>query len=196
MLICRSTSGRPPFSAGSGRSCAEFPSAKQEATARSPVDWATPVLRAVTSVCRPKNATETCTPHDSPLLASPHLPHHIPLPPLRERHPLQILLAEDNAVNRKVALRLLANMGYGADVAENGLTVDRPVQLTVRHAGELMETVTVENGDGYTRMLDSFARAFRGEGIFPATGVDAIRNMRALDAAYASWRSGRRETVL
>jgi predicted dehydrogenase len=84
----------------------------------------------------------------------------------------------------------------GALVAENGLTVDRPVQLTVRHAGELMETVTVENGDGYTRMLDSFARAFRGEGIFPATGVDAIRNMRALDAAYASWRSGRREIVI
>ena len=27
--------------------------------------------------------------------------------------------------------------------------------------------------------------AFRGEGNFPATGVDAIRNMRALDAAYA-----------
>jgi 1,5-anhydro-D-fructose reductase (1,5-anhydro-D-mannitol-forming) len=84
----------------------------------------------------------------------------------------------------------------GALVVENGLTVDRPVQLTVRNAGELMETITVENGDGYTRMLDSFARAFRGEGNFPATGVDAIRNMRALDAAYASWRSGRRETVI
>jgi predicted dehydrogenase len=83
----------------------------------------------------------------------------------------------------------------GALIAENGLTVDRPVQLEVRCAGELTETVTVENEDGYTRMLDSFARAFRGEGSFPATGVDAIRNMRALDAAYASWRSGRRESV-
>jgi 1,5-anhydro-D-fructose reductase (1,5-anhydro-D-mannitol-forming) len=83
----------------------------------------------------------------------------------------------------------------GALIAENGMTVDRPVQLVVRRAGELVETVTVENGDGYTRMLDSFALAVRGEGAFPASGVDAISNMRALDAAYASWQSGRRESV-
>jgi 1,5-anhydro-D-fructose reductase (1,5-anhydro-D-mannitol-forming) len=83
----------------------------------------------------------------------------------------------------------------GALIAENGLTVDRPVQLVVRRAGELLETITVENGDGYTRMLDSFALAFRGEGSFAAPGVDAISNMRALDAAYGSWQSGRRESV-
>src|SRR5207247_5471882 len=49
---------------------------------------------------------------------------------LAQRRPLRILLAEDNSVNQKLALRLLARMGYRADVAGNGIEA---IQSVERH---------------------------------------------------------------
>jgi predicted dehydrogenase len=83
----------------------------------------------------------------------------------------------------------------GTLTAENGLTVDQPVDVVLRRGGHVVETATVDNGDGYTLMLDGFARAYHGEADFRATAQGGLHNMRVLDAAYKSWRSGVREVV-
>ncbi len=52
----------------------------------------------------------------APAVGAPLLDVH-----LAERMPLRILIAEDNMVNQKLAVQLLAKMGYRPDVAGNGL---------------------------------------------------------------------------
>ncbi len=42
-------------------------------------------------------------------------------PKLAERLPMRMLVCDDNAINQKVAVRLLQQMGYQPDVASNGL---------------------------------------------------------------------------
>ena len=114
---------------------------------------------------------------------------------------LQMQMTGDVLANVTVSARtpyrtlLQVTGGEGVLIAENGLTVDRPIEMILRRAGEVVETETVTNNDAYTLMLDAFAQAMRGGQPFAATGEDGVRNMLALDAAFRSWKTGIRETI-
>ncbi len=62
------------------------------------------------------NVLSETEPADRPFPSRRKLDQH-----LAARLPLRILIAEDNAINQKLMLRILRQMGYTADVAGNGL---------------------------------------------------------------------------
>jgi len=94
---------------------------------------------------------------------------------LAERHPLRILLAEDNAVNQKLALRLLAQMGYRADVAADGVEavecaqrqpydlVLMDVQMPEMDGLEATRMLVMRMGEGRPRIVAMTANAMQGD---------------------------------
>jgi CheY-like chemotaxis protein len=94
---------------------------------------------------------------------------------LGERHPLRILLAEDNTVNQQLALLLLESMGYRADVAANGVeaveAVDRlpydlvlmDVQMPEMDGLEATRRIRADGPSPQPRIVAMTANAMQGD---------------------------------
>lgn len=67
---------------------------------------------------------------------------------MAQKLPLRILVAEDNLVNQKLALKLLQSMGYRADVVANGLEVI--TALNRQHYEVVLMDVHMPEMDGLT----------------------------------------------
>ena len=130
------------------------------------------------------------------------------VPDMARRHPLRILLAEDNVVNQKVALRLLGQMGYRADVAANGLeaidAVGRQVYDVVLMDVQMPELDGFEAsreinrrwpGDRRPRIVAMTANAMQGDReLCTAAGMDdyVAKPVRVEELVAALQRSPRR----
>ncbi len=79
--------------------------------------------------------------------------------------------------------------------SENGLTVTGMVDVQLVESGKVRDNKQVTNADAYYRMLDGFSDSIEGRGSYRAPGEDGLNNQRVLDAAYASWQSGRKEII-
>ncbi|HXY04669.1 MAG TPA: Gfo/Idh/MocA family oxidoreductase [Terriglobales bacterium] len=79
--------------------------------------------------------------------------------------------------------------------ADNGLNVERPINIELRRGWDVVETETVSNREAYARQVDSFAAAIEGKQQFPAPGEEGWKNQEILDAAYRSMKSGKAEEV-
>jgi predicted dehydrogenase len=83
----------------------------------------------------------------------------------------------------------------GVIQCDDCFTVDHPVEVVLRNKGEIVDRQQVTNDTAYSHMIDAFSAAIEGKAAYAAPGSDAMHNQRMLDAAYASLRSGCKESV-
>ena len=83
----------------------------------------------------------------------------------------------------------------GQIVAEDGLSSERSVKVTLLRNGRVEAVDEISNEGSYSRMLDGFSAWIRGGDTYAGPGQDGLASQLALDAAYESWTTGRVVTL-
>ena len=85
----------------------------------------------------------------------------------------------------------------GTLIANDGLNVERPLVIEFSRgtgSGDAQYEEVV-NLDAYSKQVDAFASAMESDTLFEVPGREGLINQLILDAAYSSWKSGKRENV-
>jgi len=80
--------------------------------------------------------------------------------------------------------------------ADDGLNVERPINLQLRRDSSVVESELVSNHYVYARQVDAFAEALENGAPFPVPAEEGWQNQEILDAAYRSMKSGRTESIV
>jgi PAS domain S-box-containing protein len=114
---------------------------------------------------------------------------------LSESLPLRILLAEDNLVNQKVAVRILERMGYRADIAANGVEVLEALQR--QNYDVVLMDLQMPEMDGLEatrRIIQDWPNLSEHDRL--VTSVNITRKRPRIIAMTANAMHGDRETCL
>ena len=79
--------------------------------------------------------------------------------------------------------------------ADDGLNVERPIEIQLRRDASIADTEIVVNKQAYARQVDAFAAALERKTEFPVPGEEGWQNQEILDAAYRSMQTGKTEEV-
>jgi predicted dehydrogenase len=109
-------------------------------------------------------------------------------------HGVLAAVAVSTRAHYRTALEIIGTKGILS--IDNCFSVESAVEARFRAmpSGETT-TQTFYNTDAFTLQADAFARAIRDDEPFACPGEEGWRNQLVLDAAYRSWKSGRREPV-
>ena len=90
---------------------------------------------------------------------------------LAKRHPINILLVDDNAINLKVASRMLLRMGYEVDQATNGLEA---VEAQTKNGYDLIfMDIQMPEMDGYRTTAEIRRHEKEGKRAIPIIALTA-----------------------
>lgn len=79
--------------------------------------------------------------------------------------------------------------------ADDGLSVEHPVEIQLLRGKEIVNRETVSNRPAYALQVDAFADWMEGKAEFPAPGEEGWQNQEILDAALRSTKTGKAEAV-